>query len=798
MKIPLSLIRSYLELDEPLPVISETLTLLGIEVDQIENETPHFAKVISAEVKSTEPHPDSDHLTLAQVFDGERTLSIVCGAKNCRPRLKVALAQVGATLYDDKKQRRLIVETKIRGIVSQGMLCSADELGIPGSSDGILELPSDIPNGQDLIELLWDPVLELSMTPNLGHCLSALGIARELSAAFRKPLRHTKFTLKESLALSIEDRLEAAIQNPEQCPRYLCRLIENVKIGPSPFWLRQTLLACGMRPINNVVDATNYILLKTGQPLHAFDYDCIEGKVLSVQSCESSQPFIGLDGIGRDLPAGALVIADAQKPLAIAGIMGGANSSVSEKTRTVVIEAAHFDPLMIRKTSRTLKLITESSQRFEKGIDWYAIPGALNEACHLIAELCHGTIAKGAIDIQAKLPSLREAELRGDRTNQILGLQLSLSEMEGCLQRIGCKTHAKDGKTLKVKIPSFRNDLGEEIDLIEEVARIYGYNNIEKKIPLCTVSRIPHDPQFIFERDVRRRLAALGLQEIVTCNLISPRLASLLPAQDQLRALHSKSEDYSILRSSLLPSLLEVVKTNLDQKNLALQAFETGRIHLKQNGAPVEIPMLGVVMYGKTRPHHWDRKPADIDFYDLKGVLEVLFEGLSISGIYFQGGAHDSFHPNRQADLHIDGLIVGSLGEIHPLLLAKLDIKQRIFFAELNLAHLLKRRASHVRCQPLPLYPSTERDWTVTLPRKLQCETLFEMIRSFHSPLFEKAELVDLYLMKQEAGTLHNATVRFTYRDQLKTISFEEAEAVHAKLMNHVVQAIERIPPIGE
>ncbi len=790
MKLPISLIRSYVHLDEPLSEICETLILLGIEVDQIENEIPRFSKVISAEVQTTQPHPDSDHLTVAQVFDGAKILSIVCGAKNCRPGLKVALAPVGAILYDEQKHERPIVETTIRGVSSKGMLCSASELGIPADGDGILELPSDTPNGQDLTQLLWDPVLELSLTPNLGHCLSSLGIARELSAAFHRPLHHHKITLTENSASRLEDKLEVSIQNPEQCPLYLCRLIENVKIAPSPYWLRQALLACGMHPINNVVDITNYILLKTGQPLHAFDYEKIEGSIISVQASDTVQSFIGLDGIERDIPIGTLMICDSQKPLAIAGIMGGASSSVSEQTKTLVIEAAYFDSLSIRKTSRKLKLSTESSQRFEKGIDWQAVEEALNEACRLIAQLGHGQIAKGLIEIKKHKFAARESQLRADRVNQILGTRLSLSEMEECLHRIGCKTHAKDEKTLRVTIPTYRNDLVEEIDLIEEVARIYGYNNIDKKTPVCTTSHIPNDPNYMFEREVRRRLAAQDLQEIITCNLISPKLAALLPSGDLLKVLHSKSEDYSILRSSLLPSLLEVVKTNLDQKNPALSAFETGRIHIKQNDTPVEIPMLGIVLYGKGRPPHWDRKPSDVDFYDLKGVLETLFDAISISGISFQPSSHSCFHPNRQADLHTDGLLIGSLGEVHPLLLAKMDIKQRVYYAELNLAYLIKNQKAHLRCQPLPLYPSTERDWTLPLPQGLQYETLFEIIRSFQSPLFEKAELIDLYLMQQETQTQHNATIRFTYRDPLKTISFEEADALHEKLMAHVLKSL--------
>ena len=784
MKIPLSLIRSYIHLDEPLSTICETLTLLGIEVDGIENETPSFSHVIAAEVCDTHSHPSSNHLTIATVNDGTQKWTVVCGAKNCRPGIKTAFAKAGAVLYDEQKHEKRIEEVQICGVHSQGMLCSAHELGLAGNEDGILELPDDILIGLDLREFLWDPVLELSLTPNLGHCLSALGIARELSAGLQKPVHVPKLTIKENPASDISDQLEVSIQNPELCPRYMCRLIENVKIGPSPFWLQQVLYSSGFRPINNVVDIANYILIKTGQPLHAFDADKIEGHILSVQIAETNQSFLGLDQIQHELHPGALLICDSRKPLVIAGVLGGAHSAVSESTRSIVVESSFFDSISIRKTSRSLNLHTESSLRFEKGIDWQNIPVALDEACYWIAQLTGGKIAKGTIDIKGRKFSSREIALRASRANQILGTQLSVSEIEDLLQRLGCKMHIKED-TLYVTVPSYRNDLNQEIDLVEEVARIYGYNNIEKKTPLITTSHVPDDPFYSFECEVRRRMVAQGLQEIITCNLISPQLADLLPHIHMLKLLHSKSEDYSIMRASLLPNMLEVARVNLDQKNSSINVFEIGRVYLKQTETPTEIPMLGVMILGKTRPHHWDRKPSDFDFYDLKGMIETLCASLGIVGA-FQNTSHSSFHPNRQADLHANGLVIGSLGEVHPNLLAKLGIKENIFFAEINLSHLQGFKMPLVHCASLPTFPSTERDWTLSMPKELTSETLFEIIRSFQSPLFEKAELIDLYLHHQDNEEKRNATIRFTYRDPLKTISFEEAEAVHAKLMEHV------------
>jgi phenylalanyl-tRNA synthetase beta chain len=791
MKLPLSLIRCYIKVDAPLAKVCEALTLLGIEVDRIENEKPRFSHIVCGEILSTRPHPNSNHLTIAQVFDGREVLNIVCGAPNCRPNIKSALARAGAILHDEHGHEMTIAETVIRKVPSQGMLCSASELGIPGDDVGILEIPFDTPNGQDLTELLWDPVLELSLTPNLGHCQGALGIARELSAAFRNQVVLPEIVLSENQASNIQNTLTVTVDDPQACPRYTCRMIEHIKVGPSPFWLQQVLFACGMRPICNVVDISNYILLKTGQPLHAFDYERIDKKSLHIRTVQEAGKFTGLDGVERELPAGALLVCDPLKPLALAGILGGENSAIGNQTQTIVVESAFFDPIAVRKTAKKMKISTESSQRFEKGIDWQATGQALDEACSLIVRLCGGQVVQGTIDIASPHLKIRRIMLRTKQVNRILGTQLSINEVEQCLRRIGCIVHMQCAENLTATIPTYRTDLIEEIDLIEEVARVYGYNHIDRKPSSHVTSSIPHDPAYLFEKEVRHRMIAQGLQEVVTCSLISPRLTEWLPrTQDLLKVRHSKSEDYSVLRPSLFASFLEMVKINLDQKNGSLGAFETSRVHFNRNGCPVEIPMLGIVLTGKSMPHHWDQKPHEFDFYDLKGLIEALMEGLRISRSVFHRSSHASFHPGRQANLLANDLCIGSLGEIHPLLLDRIDIKQTVYFAELNLASLAELRTTGIHCQPLPLYPSTERDWTIPLSPAIEYTRIFGIISSFQSPLLEKTELVDLYRYEKELLPQRNITIRFTYRDPSKTISFEEAEAVHEKLMLHVLSLL--------
>lgn len=788
MKMPLSLLRTYLSIDEPLSYVAETLTLLGVEIDAVENETPFFSGVVVGEVLSTQPHPNADQLQIAEVFDGNETLQVVCGAPNCKAQMKTAFAKIGARLFDKDGGELRIRKAKIRGAESNGMLCSPAELSLSGGHEGIFELPSDFAPGEDLARLLCDPVFEISLTPNLGHCMSALGLARELAAAWGKNLLPQKVNLKENASSNLQEHFSASVLDDTLCTRYTLRLIENAHIAPSPFWLERALLSAGIQPINNVVDATNYILLKRGQPLHAFDADCITEKTLVIKQTDGPLSFHGLDSKVRTVPANTLVIADGEKVVALAGLLGGMNSCVTPKTSSVLLEAACFDSKTIRKNSKALDIKTDSSLRFEKGIDCSKVKEALDEAAALIAKLTNGAIATGVIDTHRSSPAIKTITLRKEKVSKLLGVALSTGEIETLLQRIECKTSVSS-ETLLVEPPPYRHDLNEEIDLIEEVARFFGYNHIEKKQPLCTPSDLPHDPLFLFEKKVKERATRLGLQEILHCDLISPSLAQLAPellypTSSLIRVMHAKSEEYSILRPSLLPGMLETIRYNIDQKATRLSLFEIGRSYLKQEDAFKEIPLLAIALCGKKDLKHWDTKERAVDFFDLKGIIESLLSMLGINSTTFTTSEHATFHPGRQANLLHQGHLIGSLGSIHPTILEKLDVKQSVYFAELNLSSLMTLSAANVIMKRLSQYPSTERDWTVTLPSNFLCDSLFHQIHSYQSPLLEKAELIDLYIFQEEGEEKRNATIRFTYRDPLKTISYEEAQKEHEQILN--------------
>jgi phenylalanyl-tRNA synthetase beta chain len=770
MRLPLSVLKSFIELD--LDSIEETLTLLGIEVDSFSGKEPPYRGVVVAKIEHVEKHPAAEKLSLATVTDGKTVFRVVCGAPNCRAGLKTLLAPPGAVV-----QGQSIEKASIRGVLSEGMLCSALELSLYDDNSGILELDDSFSLGQDAASM-WDPTLELSFTPNLGHCISGLGVARELAAAWQKPLLRKSLKARESKE-QIEGAVEARVTDFRICPRYTARLLRNVAVGPSPFWLQMQLRAAGHKPINNVVDVANYMLLKYGQPMHAFDFDHIEGKQIRVAPASQPDSIKGLDGNEWTIPEGTLLISDQKKPVAIAGILGGSNSSVRSSTRSVLLEAAAFDPLAIRRASKQIGLRTESSLRFEKGVDPDALLYILDEAAYWVCEFTGAEACRGALDVTQNRPHPRILSLRPERANKILGTTLSENEIESILRRLEMRIAKPRADLWSVTLPFYRNDLQEEVDLIEEIGRIYGYNNIERRNPRFTAPQIPHDPEFTFEWELRRRLSGLGLQEFMHCDLISPALATAVQElshfkRDLLQTLHSKSEDYSVLRPSLLPGILQSVQRNLDQKTGSLAAFELGRIHFLHEGKPCELPMASIVLTGKEGPYHWDRKPGEVDFYDLKGLLENLFEGFRLP-MQVAPSSHVTFHPQRQADLFLGSQAIGCLGQLNPHLLAKFDIKQPVLYAEWS-AHAIRQHMPGAPIlQPLAQFPSSERDWTCPWPSKKSLSELFETITQAAPPLLERWDLIDVF--PTDRGV--NATLRFVYRSREKTVSFEDVETAH-------------------
>ncbi|MCH9634419.1 MAG: Phenylalanine--tRNA ligase beta subunit [Chlamydiae bacterium] len=774
--------------------LENELTKLGLEVDAIEILEPSFKGLIVAKVIDVKPHPDADRLKIATVFDGEQELQVVCGAANCRANLVTAFAPINSHLIDKEGKAHKIKKGKLRGIESYGMLCSAEELGMEENSEGIIELSEDLEPGEDLAPYLRDEILEISFTPNLGHAMSVLGIAREISCLINKPFELKSFPLNETKNSRTEDCVNVKVSDANQCPRYACRLIKNVTIRPSPFWLQMRLSASGIKSINNVVDATNYILHELGHPIHAFDFNKIEGAQINVKSFPSEQEFETLDNIQRNVPAGTLFICDSEKPLAIAGVMGGANSQVSDKTQHVLLEAAVFSPQLIRKTSKSLNLSTDASKHFERGVDEKAPERVLDRAASLIQQIAHGEVCEGVVALSKAISRPKSLQCDPSFINRLLGTQIPLDEMIDILHRLDFNPQKNHENKLTVQVPSYRNDVQNEIDLVEEVARFYGFDRIMHAKPSSTFTSLSDSPLYTFEQKAHQFLLQEGLQEILTCDLISPQMASLQQKEEnQISALNYVSIDQSILRNSLLANHLQVLKLNQDRQNFNNQLYEIGKVYSKNDSLFQEETKLAVSLMGRTSPLHFQHSEKKVDFLDLKGILENVLDRLSIKEVVFEKSHHAFMHPGIQANLVARSKIIGSIGEIHPSILRTQGLKDCVLFAELSIPSLLTLSTPLESIEPLSNFPSSERDWTLTCLEDLEIGHLITFVKSLESRLLKQIELKDIYRSESLGVERKNVTLRFVYRNDKKTISFEATEIEHAKIMNEVLKKMKNL-----
>ncbi|MFT4553607.1 MAG: phenylalanyl-tRNA synthetase beta chain [Chlamydiales bacterium] len=800
MKLPLSWIKEYIELPHSAEEISDILTMAGLEVDAIEQAPLPYEKVVVGKVLETRQHPEADKLCIATVSDGSDEFQVVCGAPNCRPGLITAFAKIGAKLTSGEKPFK-IKKNKLRGVESMGMLCSEMELGFSEEAEGIIEFPETYVEGTDLHDIYGDIILEISLTPNLGHCASILGVSRELSAATGIPLRdnilHTlksKHALGDESSTAINDIASISVQNTEHCPRYTCRVVKDLKVAPSPTWLRNRIESCGMRTVNNVVDITNLVLMEFGHPLHAFDYDKLEGHGIIVRSAVEGEKFQTLDDEHHTLNKEALLICDHEKPIALAGVMGGLNSEVGDLTKNILLESAYFQPSNIRKTSK-ITVQSEASKRFERGTDPNNALLALHKAADLMRELAGGTVVGGFIDVKEISFENWKVQCRYTRINSVLGLQLALGEVEEIFKRLELSYEFDGDDTFTVSVPTYRNDIHEEVDLIEEVVRIYGYDNVEIKPAHYQSSPLPHTALFPFEKKIRSQLVSEGLQEFLTCDLISPRQIETIKGNgidpdSIIKVLNPTSVEQSVLRPSLLSGLLQVVRYNHDHKNFEISGFEIGKIHFKTEEGYMEQTMAGIILSGKTCPHNWSSKDEEIDFYDLKGIVENQFSSLGITNYTFDKSSMEVFHPGRQAAIHIQDTIVGSIGELHPAILRKLDIDQRVFFCTLNLHELHSFQKTEQKMEEIPVFPGSDRDWTITMKDETSMENVFSALSSIPSKLLQNVTLRDIYRSEQLGEGLKNVTLRFVYRDNRKTVSQNSVEAEHARITEKVLASL--------
>jgi phenylalanyl-tRNA synthetase beta chain len=638
------------------------------------------------------------------------------------------------------------------------------------------------------------PVLEIGLTPNLNRCASVFGVARELAAVTGRPLHLPSPEGLQEVEQETRNAISVRVEQPELCPLYTCRVVRGVRVGPSPDWLVERLRDAGLKSVNNVVDVTQWVLWEWGHPLHVFDLNTLAGKTLVVRLARPEESLVTLDEQERRLGGEMLIVADQERPAAVAGILGGFESGVDGETTDVVIEAAYFAPTSIRRTARRLGVSTEASKRFERGVD----PTGALQACDLAAGLIHkvagGSILRGRLEVHAGPVPVKTLRLRRERTNGLLGTQLSLGEVEELLKRLDFKTRA-EGDELQVQVPSYRNDVVEEVDLIEEVARLHGYNHIEPAQPSYRNSGLDADPLWLFERRLRAGLLAEGLQEWITCDLISEqesRDAADAPFDPrglvQLR--NPQSVETAVLRPTLLPGLLRLAALNRAQQWSDLAGFEIGKVHLREETQPKIRPVVGLLLTGNSSPPMWAGPIRSWDFFDLKGVIENLLERLRLHESRWEASDLAPLHPGRQATIWISGRRIGVAGQVAPAVARRWELERRLYYAELDLQQLMELAPAATRMAPLSLYPASERDWTLTLPAKTPAGLVEEALRNLAPPLLEQTQLIGLY--QPEGAATKNVTFRLRYRDAHCTLSHEEVERVHTGLVESVSSWLQR------
>ncbi|OQC73338.1 MAG: Phenylalanine--tRNA ligase beta subunit [Deltaproteobacteria bacterium ADurb.Bin002] len=768
--------------------------MAGLEVDEIQTLAPKFSGVVVAKILSVRPHPNADKLSLCDVTDGVETYPIVCGAKNIHAGDVVPLAKAGAVIPGGYT----IKSTTLRGEKSEGMLCSEAELEIGDDASGILQMPADMALGRPLQEALdlGDTVLDIGITPNRSDCLSMIGIAREAAALTGKKMKMPDVKVRES-AQDVSLLSSVTIEDADLCPRYTARLIQNVTIGGTPVWMKTRLEAAGLRAINNVVDVTNFVMLEMGQPLHAFDFRFLEEGRIVVRKSKPGEEFISLDEKSRLLPENTLLICDGKKPVAIAGIMGGLNSEVKEDTRTILLESAYFNPASIRRSSRRLGMPTDAAFRFERGIDPEGVVRALDRAAQLIAELSGGEVCRNYLDeYPAKIKAVENIPLRMDRVRQVIGARVPAREAVRILKSIGMALRREGKGAYRVTPPSFRVDIEREIDLIEEIARLYGYDRVPSTLPSVSVSEAETVPRLALEERIRQLMTGAGYSEIINYSFSSPDSAEALglsPEDERRRFVVIKNpltEDQSIMRTTLAYGLLETLKKNLHNASFNLKLFEIGRTFFKRHDGelPEEKNILAALAAGKAADDLWGSK-VSVDFYDLKGSLENIFQDLKLDSCRCRTETSEPFlHPGQSCGVYIGDVRVGFLGKAHPEVLKKMDIRSDAYLFEINLDLLGKQTGRRIRYRELSKFPAVQRDVAFVVPESMESEKMLEIVLSQHEDLLENVSIFDIYSGKGLEERTKSLGLRFSYRALDRTLTDAEINSIHNRIVQNTVQ----------
>ncbi|MGI3130420.1 phenylalanine--tRNA ligase subunit beta [Halopseudomonas pachastrellae] len=784
MKFSEQWLRTWVNPDVSRDELVARLSMTGLEVDSVTPAAGEFSGVVVGEILSAEQHPDADKLRVCRVSSGSEEFQVVCGAPNARAGIKIPFAMVGAVLGEDFK----IKKAKLRGAESFGMLCSAAELQISEDHDGLYELPQDAPVGQSVREYLGldDAIIEVDLTPNRGDCLSIAGLAREVGANYGAAVTRVEAA---PVAAVHDDVRPVELVAAEACPRYLGRVIRNVDLSrATPLWMVERLRRSDIRSIDAVVDITNYVMLELGQPMHAFDLAEIKGGI-RVRLAEEGEKLVLLDGQEISLRADTLVIADHERPLAMAGIMGGEHSGVSENTRDLFLESAFFDTIAIAGKARGYSLHTDSSHRFERGVDWQLQREAMERATALILEIVGGEpgpIVEAAE--QGALPTLKQITLRNERITQMLGMQMSEADVVGYLKGLGLGVSAQADGQWQVDVPSHRFDISIEVDLIEELARLYGYNRLPVSAPTAALT-LAGKPETRGELPaLRRLLVARGYHEAITYSFIEPGLSKQFEPQIEPLALANPiSSDMAVMRPSLWPGLSKAVQYNQNRQQGRVRLFESGQRFIPAaDGLQQEVMLSGIVT-GSRQPEGWANGAEKIDFFDVKADVEAIL-AQSAAGVTFrfEPVEHPALHPGQSARILNGGEQVGLMGALHPQLVADLDLNGPVFVFELALAKICQGQLP--RFEELSRYPEVRRDIALVVDRTVLAEDLLSCIRAEAGAHLKNLRLFDVYEGKGIDPHRKSMAIGLTLQDSSRTLTDDEVNAV----MDRVLQSLEQ------
>lgn len=789
MLVPLKWLRDYVDIDIDTQEFADMMTMTGSKVEKVDFFGKETNGVEVCKILEIEQHPDADRLkvTKVEVANGE-ILQIVTNATNIKVGDYVPVARISAVLPGDFK----IKKGKLRGVLSEGMFCGAEELTIPSAfvedhkKDGIyiLDHQDSFELGMDVRDVLGinDALIEFEITSNRPDCRSIIGIAREAAVTLGKELKYPEIKVQ---ACDEEMSFEIDIQT-DLCKRYCGRVVKDVKVGPSPYWMQRKLIEAGMRPISNIVDITNYVMLELGQPLHAFDLDDIKYNKMTVKMAEEGEKFTTLDGVERTLTSDMLVIGNQDKTLDLAGIMGGENSEIKDTTTSIFIEGASFAKENIRATSKKLGLRTEASSRFEKGIDINLAEEAVNRACQLIEELGCGTVFNGMLDYYPQKEEVQKVTVNPVRINKLLGVNVPMDQFINILESLEFKCNLVSSEVLELEVPTFRLDITEDADILEEIARIYGYNNIPSaSLEGNATAGVKTDKQKFID-NVKSNSIACGLNEILTYSFVSPRGVDKinLPANDEKRnfvkIMNPLGEETSVMRTTLIPNMLDVISTNISHKVEEVSAFECGNTFIPQEGLPIETKKYCVGMYGK-----------EVDFFVLKGVIESVLNNVGLKGYEIEPETTNlTFHPGRCAKIVYNNIYIGTFGELHPDVIENYNLGQRVYVAEINIDTVFENLNLTKSYNPLPKYPSTSRDIALIVKDEVFVKQIEDIIKANGEDLVESYKLFDVYKGAQIEEGHKSIAYSITYRSKDKTLTDEDVAKVHEKILSELSEKL--------